>query len=330
METRNIHWGILGLGKIAHKFAQDLVKVEDAAITAVASRSMDKARVFGKEFNAANVYGSYDELMMDPDVDIIYIATPHSKHYELTMQCLHYGKAVLCEKPIAINARQAKEMVELAREKQLFLMEGLWTRFMTSTIKVLELIKSGAIGELLSVRADFGFKVNASPDSRLLDPNLGGGSLLDVGIYPLYLSLLLLGDMKSMQAIATINDRGIDLTCSILGNHGDGQKSLLESSFVSDTPTEAYIYGKEGHIQMKSRFHHCKSLEVTHYTTGFNKTYDLPYVGNGYTHEILEVHHCLKHNKTQSDLLPLSMSLKLMQHLDSIRSEIKVVYPTDK
>jgi len=321
-----IQWGILGLGNIANKFAQDLVKVKGAALHAVGSRDKNKAQQFANTYNAKVCYSSYEELAADPKIQIIYIATPHSLHYENTMMCLNAGKSVLCEKPIGLNSEQAGEMMTLAREKNLFLMEGIWTRFIPATQKVLDLLKEGAIGDIFYIKSDFGFRVTAPPESRLLDPKLGGGALLDIGIYPLYLSLLLLGEPEHLKAEGILDSNGIDLYCAVMGSFKNGVKAVMESSFISNTPTEAFIYGTSGFIHMKSQFHNCREIEVYHNDTKTSKVYSLPITGHGYFHEIMHVQNCLNQGKTESDLLPLGMSLSLSQNLDRIKNLISLKY----
>ncbi|BAO54023.1 oxidoreductase, C-terminal [Nonlabens marinus S1-08] len=316
----------MGLGKIAHKFAQDLVQVPGANLHAVGSRSEGKAKAFANEYQVTKTYASYEELAKDPELDIIYIATPHSLHFENTMMCLNAGKSVLCEKPIALNAQQAEQMIALAKKKNLFLMEGIWTRFIPATQKVLDLLSEGLIGEIQYIKSDFGFRMSAPPESRLRDPKLGGGALLDIGIYPLYLSLLLLGEPQRLKAEAILDDRGIDTYCAIIGQFAGKAKSVMEASFLSHTQTEAFIYGIKGFIHMKSPFHNCSDIEVTTYETNTTEVYHLPITGNGYFHEIEHVQQCLQQGKTESDLMPQEMSASLMKHLDKIRASIGLEY----
>lgn len=324
--SRVIKWGIMGLGKIAHKFAQDLNLVHNATIAAVGSRSMIKATEFATAYNAIKAYDSYEQLAADPDIDIIYIATPHALHYENTLLCLNHGKSVLCEKPIALNKKQAEEMAALAASKDLFLMEGIWTRFIPATIKLLELIHLKTIGEIQYIKADFGFRVSAPPESRLLDKSLGGGALLDIGIYPLFLSMLLLGEPKSLKAEAILAPNGIDMFCSVIGSFDHNVKAIMESSFLTDTPTEAFIYGNKGYIKMHRKFHQTETLEVHLYKSNTTQKIQLPITGNGYVHEIEHVQEHLQQHKTESDLLPLETSLNLINNLDRIRSLIKLEY----
>ncbi|SCY16710.1 Predicted dehydrogenase [Nonlabens sp. Hel1_33_55] len=320
--SSDIRWGIMGLGKIAHKFAQDLKLVDNAVIMAVGSRSLEKAEEFSKTYGAQKAHSSYEDLAADPDVDIIYIATPHAYHYENTLMCLNHGKSVLCEKPIALNLKQANEMATLARSKNLFLMEGIWTRFIPATVKVLELLNQKVLGNLLYVKADFGFKVSAPPESRLLDKSLGGGALLDIGIYPLYLSMLILGEPMNLKANAILAPNGIDQFCSVIASFPYNTRAIMESSFISNTPTEAFIYGEKGFIKMHQKFHQTEKIELHLYENQSTEVFELPISGNGYVHEIQHIHKQLQSGKTESDLVPLDMSLKLTQYLDEIKDQI--------
>jgi len=322
---RKIKWGIVGLGKIAATFAEDLLLSQDSELFAVASRGLEKASIFAQEFGAKNAYGSYDELINDPEVEVVYIATPHSLHHELTLKCIESGKAVLCEKPMGLDAIQVKEMVNLARSKKVFLMEGIWTRLIPATKTFLKLMDDNIIGEIKHVRADFGFASNHSKESRILNKKLGGGSLLDVGIYPIYLSLLLLGEPKSMQVEAEMTDTGVDKSCTMIFNYENGATANLFSSIGEQTPTDAEILGTKGSIKLHSRFHHPQkfSLNVNGET---EKTIEENYLGNGYIHEIEEVNSCLFQGKTESVLVPLEISLRLSKILDLVKKEINLDY----
>ncbi len=198
-----IRWGILGCGKISRKFAADLALVEGAKLMAVGARQLSTAQEFAREFPASHVHGSYEELVSDPDVDVIYVATPHALHREHTLLCLNHGKAVLCEKAFAINLREAKEMIDTARAKKVFLMEALWSKFLPQYQKVQELIAAGELGEIKSVLIDFGFIPQPPVPSRILDPALGGGSLLDIGIYNVFFALSFLGKPDEIEATMT-------------------------------------------------------------------------------------------------------------------------------
>lgn len=325
---KTIKWGILGPGKIARKFAQDLLLHPEAEIYAVASRDSERAANFAAEFNVSRKYVSYQELVQDPEVDIIYIATPHVFHYEQAQLCLNAGKNILCEKPFGMNAREVTAISELAGNKGLFAMEGIWTRFIPGTEKVLEIINSGAIGEILNIKADFGFLGNENTTRRVYDISLGAGSLLDIGIYPVYLSLLLQGIPKTINAMASFAAGGADIWCGILFDFENGSKAILESTMLANTEIEAVIYGSRATLIMHHRFHHTKQITVN-YHNGTQETFNIGYSGNGYYHEIQEVMHCLKNGQTESQKVPLEMSLKLAATLDKIREIIGLKYDAD-
>ena len=320
-----IKWGIIGLGKIAEKFASDLLLSEKAMLHAVASRSLEKAKQFSAKHNAQNYYDSYEQLAQDSEVDIIYIATPHSFHFENTMMCLKHNKNVLCEKPIGIDMQQSQKMFDEAKSKNLFLMEGLWTRFIPATQKFIELLNQEVIGDLLFIRADFGFKADFDPESRVYKKELGAGSLLDIGIYPVYLSLLTLGIPKDIKVAARFTSTEVDSYCSMLFDYNNLAKASLESTIEADTPIEAYIYGTKGHIKLHSRFHHTEKITV--FINGqLKEEFEIPYTGNGYLHEIEEVNNCLLNGYKESSKLTHQTSMDLITILDRVRKEIGIEY----
>jgi predicted dehydrogenase len=325
MKNKTINWGIIGLGNIAHKFAHDLQLVEGANVYGVASRSIDKAKKFGEQYQADRYYGSYKELTDDPNIDVVYIATPHVYHCELTLMALDAGKAVLCEKAFGMNTAEVEKMIAKAKEKKLFLMEALWTRFIPATEKMLALVNSGSIGELQTVRADFGFKADFDPDKRLFNKELGGGSLLDIGIYPIFLSLLTLGVPKEITARATMSTTAIDSSCMMLFKYANDQTAILDSNINIATPVEGWLHGAKGSLKMHNPFHHTK--EISFYKDhNLIENFTLDYIGNGYYHEILEVMQCLRKGKTESEKMPLSFSLELIELLDNVRNEIGLTY----
>lgn len=320
-----LKWGIIGLGKIAKTFASDLSLSNQSSLYAVASRELNNAKEFAKEFNAEKSYASYQELAKDPEVDVVYIATPHVFHKEYTLMCLRAGKHVLCEKAFGMNEQEVCEMIEEAKKRKLFLMEAFWTRFIPATEKLLSFIEDGVIGEVKQLRADFGFKANTDPTKRLFNKKLGGGSLLDIGIYPVYLSLLLLGPPQKIVSKVEMSHTGVDSFMASIFDYSNGNISVLESSFLVDTPTEAYIFGEKGFIKMHSRFHHCEKLSI-HIKGQETQEIEIKYKGHGYFHEIKEVEQCIQNNQLESLKMPHSMSLKLIQTLDRIRKEIGLEY----
>lgn len=321
---KKINWGIIGLGTIAHKFAADLQLSNNSTLYAVASRNLEKAKIFSEKYQSVIYCDSYEKLANIPEIDVIYIATPHTFHFENTMMCLKNGKGVLCEKPMGINHHQVATMIQEAKLKNLFLMEGIWTRFIPATEKLLEILDQKIIGDLLAIRADFGFKGNFNLTSRLYNKELGGGSLLDIGIYPIYLSLLTLGVPKTMKIMARMTETNVDSYCSMLFGYKNGAIANLESTLEADTPTEAYLYGSIGSIKLHSRFHHTEKISI--HQNGIQQEINLKYKGNGYVHEIEEVNKCLLNNSVESDKLPLKLSLTLIKLIDQIKNEIGLKY----
>lgn len=324
-----IRWGILTCGNIAHKFAQDLMLVEGAKLTAVASREESRAKAFAEKFSIPSYFGSYEELASCPEVDVVYVASPHSHHYEHVMMCLEHGKAVLCEKPFAINSAQAAEMVELARKKGVFLMEALWTRFLPHYTKVLEMLDAGAIGRPKGIMANFGFKGDREAFPRLFEPSLGGGSLMDVGIYPVFFALSMFGKPDSIVARMDVSSRYVDEQCSMIFQYRDGRIATLFSSIVCDLATDAEIFGTEGRIKLNTRFTE-PSCDLEHYRDG--EAYLVPVLkelGHGYQYEARHVQKCLQKGLTESPIWSLTHTLDLMETLGKVRKEIGLFYGAD-
>ena len=319
------NWGIIGPGHIARKFAQDLQYLTNAKLWAVASRSLERAQAFATEFGATHAYGSYEALVECPDLDVVYIATPHTGHLTHSLLCLNHRIPVLCEKPLAVNSTQVSEIIDAAATNQTFLMEALWTRFLPTTLKVLELIESDTIGAVQSIKADFGFNANYNPSHRLFNPALAGGSLLDIGIYPIFLSMLLLGKPASIKAQGRIGLSGVDVDCGMVFQYAGGQLAHLHSTFLARTKTEAFIYGEKGVIHMHTRWHEPTSISVWLYDNR-PVDYDFGIQTNGYSYEAEEVMHCLAANKTQSESFSWEDSKTLMGILDAVRKEIGLVY----
>lgn len=323
--ARKLNWGIIGLGNIARTFAHDLNLFENATLYGVASKNPDRAKKFSDEFGSVNYYKSYEGLTSDSEIDIVYIATPHTSHFENAMMCLRAGKSVLCEKPMGMNFREVKALTDEAKARKLFLMEAIWTRFMPSFEKTLELIRNNAIDEIFYVRADFGFKGDTNPERRIYNKNLGGGSLLDVGIYPIFLSIMTLGLPVKIQATARMTASQVDGSCMMLFDYENGKKAMLESSIECKTPTEARLYSKTGTLKLHSSFHHAKKITLSK-DNAEDEIIDIDYIGNGYYHEIEEVTHCLVNGKTESTKLPHSVSLNLISLMDQVREIIGLSY----
>ncbi|MYM40407.1 Gfo/Idh/MocA family protein [Duganella qianjiadongensis] len=329
--TPFIRWGILGTGKIARAFAAALQITPDAKLVAVASRSMESAAPFAQEFGAERAHGSYQALADDPEVDVIYIATPHPMHHENALLCLHGGKAVLVEKSFTMNRRQAEEVIALARSKKLFVMEAMWTRFIPAMVEARRIIESGEIGVPANVSADFGFTANFGPEHRVFNPVLGGGALLDLGIYPLSMAAYFLGPVAAVQAQAEMTASGVDMQTVFTLKHEQGGVSTCSCSLRSRSPTELVISGSKGYVRLHDRFHNTSTLSVVLVdgSSRSERTLQLPIAGNGYTHEAQEVGRCLRAGLIESPVMSHDETLAIMGTLDEIRRQIGLVYSAD-
>ena len=330
--TQPIRWGILGTGKIAKAFATALKDTPDAQLAAVASRTVDSANTFAQAYGAGHAHGSYQALADDPDVDVIYIGTPHPMHHENALMCLHGGKAVLVEKSFTMNRRQAEDIINLARAKKLFVMEAMWTRFMPAIVEAKRIVDSGEIGKPANVSADFGFTSDAGPEHRLFAPELGGGALLDLGIYPLSMASYFLGPVTGVKAQAEMTATGVDMQTAFTLQHKGGAVSACSCSLRSRTPTELTISGTKGFLRLHDRFHSTDSISVTLVDGGSRgeRTITLPKSGNGYTHEAQEVGRCLRAGLIESPVMPHEETLSIMGALDEIRAQIGLRYPSDE
>ena len=327
MSTKKYNWAILGCGKIARKFSRDLKLLSNANLYAVASRDLKKAEQFASELGFIKAYDNYSELATDPLVDIVYVATPHSHHYEHALLCLKKKKAVLCEKAFAINLAEAKEMVACARENNTFLMEAFWTRFQPSFLKAIEIINSEEIGKLKAVRSDFAFKADFNPDSRLFNMELGGGSLLDIGIYPVFMALSTLGKPQQVKALASKSTTGSDETMAISLLYNNGRMATLACSFAGYSSIETEFWCENGFVRLNRRSFAPTTLSVWR-NNGTEEKIEFPYKeGNGYQFEASHVMDCLDKKMTESDMLPLQSTLDLMEVLDRIRIDAGIFYP---
>lgn len=324
--TETLRWGILGTGNIASKFAIGLQSLPTAKLMAVGSRSQTSADAFGAKFHVPHRHASYESLAADPDVDAIYIGTPHNLHQANMLLGLSYGKAVLCEKPFTINATQAKEAIDLARARNLFLMEAFWNRFIPLTVELRRLLTEGVIGEVRMISADFAFRTNFNPTSRAFDPNLGGGGLLDVGVYPINLASMILGTPDRIISLAELGETGVDEQAAMVLGYPGGQLALLSTGIRTRSPHEAIIMGTDGLIRMPPRWWIPTTLIIDRPNQP-PQTVEVPYEGNGYNYEADEVHRCLLAGKTESDVMPLDETLAVMQTMDTIRSQWGLKYP---
>jgi len=332
-----VKWGILGTGKIAQDFATGLQYLPDAEIVAVGSRNQKSADEFGDRFKIAKRYSSYEALAKDPDVQVIYVSTLHPLHKENSILCLQHGKNVLCEKPLTMNAHQTEEVIKVAKEKKLFYMEGMWTRFFPSIVKVRQLIHDGTLGNIKIVMADFGFKHTGTP--RLLQPDLGGGALLDIGIYPVSMASMVFGGgaPSHVSSRATLGSTGVDEQTSIILGYKPDQTANLTCTLLAETPKECTIVGDKGRVRIHAPFWCSTKLtvslvgkedEVLEFPLphkkdehSFNFTNSM-----GMQFEAAHVHQMLKEGRHDSNIISQEESLTIMKTLDEVRRQIGLKY----
>ncbi|MEV4452185.1 Gfo/Idh/MocA family protein [Streptomyces mirabilis] len=327
---RPVRWGVLATGGIAHTFAEDLRLIpDDAELVAVGSRRAEAARRFADRHGIAPVHthGTWQDLAADPDVDVVYVATPHSAHHTAAALCLEAGKAVLCEKPLTLNLGQARDLVSIARKRNVFLMEAMWTYVNPSVLRMQELIADGAIGEVRSVHADFSISLPFDASHRLHDPRQGGGALLDLGVYPVSFAHLLLGVPDAISAWAHLNPQGVDDNTGILLGYDSGPVAVLSCSLGTQTAQRASVNGTLGRMEFAGDFFHADGF-VLHRQGHEPEEVRLPdSPGNGYTHEAREVVRCLRAGATESPFVPLDGTLAVMATMDAVRRQIGVRYP---
>ena len=322
---KTINWGIIGLGKIAHKFAKDILTVTDAKLFAVASRDLKKAEDFASNYGAVKAYGSYEALVNDDNIDAVYIATPHALHKENTIMCLNRGIAVLCEKPFAMNLVEVKEMITTAKTKHVLLMEALWTYFLPHYQFALKALKNKHFGKITKIEADFGFYRAFNDNERLFNKSLGGGSLLDIGIYPIFTALSTLGIPNSIEAQATYFENGADASCNMVFTYPNSVKAYLKSTLVEDTKTEAIFYCEHGTIKLNSMFHAPSTVTLIP-NIGSQETIEFNCNTIGYNFEVIHFNQLLREGKTESDIMTFSFSENLIALLDKVRKHIDLNY----
>ena len=323
-----IRWGILGTGGIARSFAEGLKVLDDAELVAVGSREAQSANEFGDLFGVSRRHASYAELANDPEVDVIYVATPHPAHKDNTLLCLQAGKAVLCEKPFTINAKEAAEMIAYSREHKLFLMEAIWSRFLPIMVRLREMLAAGVIGELRMVQADFSFRTEFDPHNRLFDPVLGGGALLDAGIYPVSMASMVFGPPSDIVSLTHLGETGVDEQTAMVFRYAKGQLAVLTTATRTAGPVDVLIRGTEGSIRILPWWLRATSMVVSRPGQD-DELIELPLVGNGYNYEAVEVMRCMRAGLLESDIMPLDESLQLMQTLDAVRAPWGLKYPSE-
>lgn len=321
-----IRWGILGTGGIARQFAEGLTAVADAELVAVGSREQQTAVAFAKRYNVAHAHASYQALAADADVDVVYIATPHVFHMENCLLCLEHGKAILCEKPFTINQKQAQTVFEMAAKKKLFVMEAMWSLFFPAMEKVRQLLADGAIGQVKLLTADFGFRTAFDAHSRTFAPELGGGALLDVGIYPLALAQMVLGAPSTIHSLADIGRTGVDEQAGLLLGYGQGQMALLHTAVRTETVQEATILGTDGRLTIHTPWWRPTTVTLKRAGHQPERLY-LPYEGNGYNYEATAVGQSLRAGQIEHPLMPWETTLALQATMDAIRAQWGLRYP---
>jgi predicted dehydrogenase len=319
-----LNWGILGLGNIANKFVKDLKRVKNCHLTAVASRSEDRAKLFADQYSANHFYSSYEDLFLDEEVDIIYIATPHNSHFKLAFEAMNHGKHVLCEKPLAVNRHEVTQLIEASKANNVFLMEAFWSRFNPTIEAVLGHVQKKDIGDVNFISADFSFYRDADPESRLFNMNLAGGALLDIGVYPLFLSYLILGYPEEIVAQAIKHKSGVDLQTSAILKYRHGFANIM-CGFGSDSDMVAKIFGTEGKIFIDKIWHEAQGYKIE--KENVLESFSLPIIGKGFTYEIEECMECISAGKIESRKWSHSDSLNLISMCDEIRSQIGLTYP---
>ncbi|NRB61182.1 MAG: Gfo/Idh/MocA family oxidoreductase [Winogradskyella sp.] len=324
MALKTIRWGIIGAGKIAKKFAQDLNTIPDAQLYAIASRDITRAKKFASDFSALKSYGSYEELALDNNIDAVYIATPHSFHKAHSILCLEHKIPVLCEKPFAMNLSEVEEMISIAKSNNILLMEAMWTAFLPHFQYTLDLLNKKHFGEIVKLEADFGFFTPYNTQSRLFNKSVGGGSLLDIGIYPIFVALSSLGVPNTIEAKAEQFPNGADSECDMIF-HYDNAKANLKSTLTEETKTEATFHCEHGTIKINGRFHQPSSVTLTD-NKGNSEIKTFDYKTIGYSHEIEHFNQLIRTNKTVSDIMTFEKSRTLISTIDRVREKISLKY----
>ena len=326
---KKLRFGIVGTGNIAHRFAEAIKNVECAELAAVASRTQENAEKFADEFDIPARFGSYEAMAKSDAIDAAYIAVPHSGHKDCSCLMMNNGKHVLCEKPMAVNYREASEMFDCAKENGVFLMEAMWARLVPGTIKLLEMIESGVLGEIRGVEGKFCYTMDEDEmDHHVLKSEHGGGSLLDVGVYGLNYASWYLG--KDVESISAVCDKynGVDSHTCVLLKYKNGSIGDISSAVLLKKPNEGYVYGTEGFVHL-NRFYAPQSLEF-HLNSGENFTVEAPYEGNGFEEQIRHVCACVSKGMTESDVVTPEQTLFITKQMDDIRKMTGIIYPQDK
>ena len=324
--SQEFKWGILGTGGIARAFARDLTFLNNHIVAAVGSRTQEKAEEFAIEFPGCTAHGSYEKLVTNPEIDAIYVATPHPMHLTNTILALKAGKPVLCEKPFSINASQARAMVEASIENNVALLEAMWMRFLPHIHQVRKIIASGVLGDIISVTADHGQRLADQGIARLVEPSLAGGALLDLGIYPVSFAHMVLGVPEKVQASAVMTDKGVDASTSILFTYASGAQAILTTTMIAQTPCRAVVSGVNGWLEIDRTFYNPTTMRV-HLYDGTTTEYPSNYQGHGLREQAIEFANIVSTGKFESEYLTHKHTLEIMELMDLIRDKIGLKYP---
>ena len=321
----NFNWGILGPGGIARAFAKDLNFSQGHTIAAVGSRSLENAQKFAETFGGT-AYGSYEELVADPTVDAIYVATPHPAHHDNVILALNAGKPVLCEKPFAVNAKEAQAMVDAAARNSVALMEAMWARFLPHYAKVREIVDSGVLGPILSIHADHGQRLADQGIARLIDPDLAGGALLDLGIYPVSFAHMIMGNPAHITAKAVMTDKGVDAQTSIIFTYDSGSQAVLTTTMIEQTPCRAVVAGLNGWLEIDRTFYNPAAMRVV-LNDGTVTEYPNTYTGHGLREQAETFKQLVRSGNFESEILTWADTVDIMKSLDTVRAQIGLKYP---
>jgi predicted dehydrogenase len=319
------NWGILGPGGIARAFAKDLTFIQGHTIAAVGSRSLENAKKFSAQFGGT-AYGSFEELVADPTVDAIYVATPHPAHHDNIILALNAGKPVLCEKPFAVNAKEAQAMVDAAARNSVALMEAMWARFLPHYAKVREIVDSGVLGPILSIHADHGQRLADQGIARLIEPDLAGGALLDLGIYPVSFAHMILGNPVHITSKAVMTEKGVDAQTSMIFSYGGGAQAVLTTTMIEQTPCRAVVAGLNGWLEIDRTFYNPAAMRVV-LNDGTVTEYPNTYTGHGLREQAETFKQLVRSGKLESDILTWADTVDIMKSLDAVREQIGLKYP---
>ena len=323
--NEEFHWGILGPGGIAQAFARDLALIRGHTIAAVGSRSLENAQKFSETFGGT-AYGSYQELVADPTVDAIYVATPHPAHHDNVILALNAGKPVLCEKPFAVNSKEAQAMVEAASRNSVALMEAMWARFLPHYAKVREIVDSGVLGPILSIHADHGQRLADKGIARLIDPELAGGALLDLGIYPISFAHMILGNPSHITSKAVMTEKGVDAQTSMIFSYDSGAQAVLTTTMIEQTPCRVVVAGLHGWLEIDRTFYNPAAMRIV-LNDGTVTEYPNTYAGHGLREQAEAFKQLVRSGKLESDILTWADTVDIMKSLDTVRAQIGLKYP---